>query len=182
MAVFGNPKVHLPEPLLRIELENTACWSFDWGNSEIIAIGCTNGICFWTSVTTTSTNPEFKGYIAVYDIADALSSGQNGLTGSQLHILPPWTWFWSSIEGVFPTHYVPVHQSAIRAISWIRVPTMSGTGKQTADNPTVVASGGYDGMECVTDLREGVGNVLNRTRGMNLFSSCIRRCWLMSLF
>lgn len=53
---------------------------------------------------------------------------------------------------------------------------MSGTGKQTADNPTVVASGGYDGMECVTDLREGVGNVLNRTRGMNLLSSCIRRC------
>ncbi len=66
---------------------------------------------------------------------------------------------------LLPTHYIPVHQSAIRAISWVRVPTISGSGEQTTDNPTVIATGGYDGMECVTDVREGMGNALNRTRG-----------------
>lgn len=31
------------EPILRIELQDTRCWTFDWANSEIVAIGCTNG-------------------------------------------------------------------------------------------------------------------------------------------
>ncbi|CCM00487.1 uncharacterized protein FIBRA_02521 [Fibroporia radiculosa] len=31
------------EPLLRIELEDTLCWAIDWANSELIAVGCTNG-------------------------------------------------------------------------------------------------------------------------------------------
>lgn len=31
------------KPLLRIELEETCCWSFDWANSEVVAVGCTNG-------------------------------------------------------------------------------------------------------------------------------------------
>ena len=35
--------VKLSEPLLRIELEETSCWSLDWANSELIAVGCTNG-------------------------------------------------------------------------------------------------------------------------------------------
>ena len=35
--------VKLPHPILRIELEETSCWSFDWANSELIAIGTTNG-------------------------------------------------------------------------------------------------------------------------------------------
>jgi transcription factor C subunit 6 len=37
--------VKLPHPILRIELEETFCWSFDWANSELIAIGTTNGRC-----------------------------------------------------------------------------------------------------------------------------------------
>ena len=35
--------VKLPQPILRIELEETSCWTFDWANSEMIAIGTTNG-------------------------------------------------------------------------------------------------------------------------------------------
>ena len=33
-------------PILRIELEETSCWSFNWPNSELIAIGTTNGTPF----------------------------------------------------------------------------------------------------------------------------------------
>ena len=36
----------MPEPLLRIELEETNCWMFDWANSELIAIGTTNGTLY----------------------------------------------------------------------------------------------------------------------------------------
>lgn len=35
--------VKIPQPLLRIELDETNCWTFDWANSELIAIGTTNG-------------------------------------------------------------------------------------------------------------------------------------------
>lgn len=35
--------VRLPEPVLRIEHEGTSCWSLDWANSEVIAVGFTNG-------------------------------------------------------------------------------------------------------------------------------------------
>lgn len=31
------------EPIIRIELQDSSCWAFDWANSEVIAIGCTNG-------------------------------------------------------------------------------------------------------------------------------------------
>ncbi|KAG6809966.1 hypothetical protein H0H92_013879 [Tricholoma furcatifolium] len=107
--------VKLPEPLVRIELEETSCWTCDWANSEQVAIGTTNDSAL---------------------IADIL-----------------------------PTHYITVHQSAIRAIAWIRAPaaTASGTPRTDSD-PTVIASGGYDGMECMTDIREGHGSVMNRTR------------------
>ena len=37
--------------------------------------------------------------------------------------------------------------------------------EETVDDPTVIVSGGYDGVECVTDNRDMCGNVMNRTRG-----------------
>lgn len=47
---LGNPKrctevlvVRLAEPLLRIEMEETCCWSIDWANSDVVGIGMTNG-------------------------------------------------------------------------------------------------------------------------------------------
>ena len=33
------------------------------------------------------------------------------------------------------------------------------------EDPTVIASGGYDGVECLLDIREGRGAIMNRTRG-----------------
>lgn len=35
--------VRLPRPILRIDIEATSCWSLDWANSALIAIGTTNG-------------------------------------------------------------------------------------------------------------------------------------------
>lgn len=52
-----------------------------------------------------------------------------------------------------------MHQSAIRTLTWVRVPDRHGNG------PTVIASGGYDGLQCLTDIRELGGHVFNRTRG-----------------
>ncbi|CDO73671.1 hypothetical protein BN946_scf185014.g141 [Trametes cinnabarina] len=121
--------VKLSEPLLRIELEETSCWSFDWANSEIVAIGCTNGS------------------IAVYNVGDAFAGKAAG-----------------DNQPLFPTHYFMAHQSAIRSLAWIRAPAISASGELTSDNPTVIASGGYDGVECVTDIRDISPNVINRTR------------------
>ncbi|KAG5644404.1 hypothetical protein DXG03_008571 [Asterophora parasitica] len=116
-----------------IELEETNCWTFDWGNSELLAIGTTNGI------------------IAVYDLGPCLKA-----IDSPNHPL---------INDLLPTHYLTVHQSAIRALAWIRAPPATSTGTpRTNGDPTVITSGGYDGMECMTDIREGHGSVMNRTR------------------
>ncbi|EIN07154.1 hypothetical protein PUNSTDRAFT_104680 [Punctularia strigosozonata HHB-11173 SS5] len=110
-------------PILRIEHEETSCWALDWANSQRIAVGCTNG------------------FIAVYDIAEALRSG--------------------SSEELLPSTYLSVHQSAIRAICWLRAPP---SASRLNEDPTIVASGGYDGVECLTDIRDPYGNVMNRTR------------------
>ncbi|KAK0496724.1 hypothetical protein EDD18DRAFT_1309270 [Armillaria luteobubalina] len=125
--------VRIPQPVLRIELAETACWTFDWANSEVIAIGTANGI------------------IAVYNIGVALKSMDDP------NRVP--------ITDLLPTHYISVHQSAIRALAWIRAPPCAPSGTPCIDqDPTVIASGGYDGMECMTDIRDGRGSVMNRTR------------------
>jgi len=67
-------------------------------------------------------------------------------------------------EEVLPTHYFSIHQSAIRSLAWVRAPGASNEGDHASDDPTVIASGGYDGVECLTDIRDPVGYVLNRTR------------------
>ncbi|KAI0748428.1 hypothetical protein C8Q80DRAFT_1171827 [Daedaleopsis nitida] len=128
-AEDGPLYVKLSPPLLRIEMEETCCWSFDWANSEVVAIGCTNGS------------------IAVYNVANALHGDRTA------HNQP-----------LLPTHYFTVHQSAIRSLAWVRAPVYSASGDETADDPTVIVSGGYDGVECVTDIRDMSGNVMNRTR------------------
>ncbi|KAF9819803.1 hypothetical protein IEO21_01894 [Rhodonia placenta] len=120
--------VSMTQPLLRIEFEETMCWGFDWANSEVIAVGCTNGS------------------IAVYDIGEVLRTGQ------------------CDARHILPTHHFTVHQSAVRVLAWARTPVSSGSGERTADNPTIIASGGYDGLECLTDIREVSGSLLNRTR------------------
>jgi transcription factor C subunit 6 len=67
--------VRIPEPLLRIELEETNCWMFDWANSELIAIGTTNGTINY--VPTKRQLIEVLGTIAVYDIGPSLKSINN---------------------------------------------------------------------------------------------------------
>ncbi|KDQ50099.1 hypothetical protein JAAARDRAFT_142476 [Jaapia argillacea MUCL 33604] len=122
--------VRVPEPLIRIELEDSACLTFDWANSEVIAVGTSNGI--------------FS--IAVYDIGEII---RNRVPSAD----------------ILPTHYLNVHQSAIRGLVWVPAPPSSATGVPlTSEDPTVLASGGYDGVECFTDIREPHPNVFNRTR------------------
>lgn len=45
LSLFAHETTRLVkvEPILRIELQDTSCWAFDWANSEVVAIGCTNG-------------------------------------------------------------------------------------------------------------------------------------------
>lgn len=126
--------VKLPDPVLRIEMAETSCWTFDWANSERVAIGTTNGV------------------IAVYDVAKAL----------QLFTEPDA----ATITNLRPSYYLTVHQAAIRALAWIQAPSYSASGEPCLDDdPTVIASGGYDGVECLLDLRDGRGAIMNRTRG-----------------
>lgn len=70
---------------------------------------------------------------------------------------------------LLPSHYQYVHQSGVRAISWIRAPPTSSSGVFRTDlDPTVIASGGHDGTECLWDIRDPGGNVMNRTRGTGI--------------
>jgi len=80
-----------------------------------------------------------------------------------------------TVTDIIPTHYLSVHQSAIRTLAWIKVPPAAPSGKPRTDqDPTVITSGGYDGMECMTDIREGRSAAINRTRGMiRIFSNFI---------
>lgn len=50
------------DPVLRIELEETFCWSLDWANSEVIAIGCTNGVLHVNLPGTRALNLLFRFY------------------------------------------------------------------------------------------------------------------------
>ncbi|KAI6031550.1 hypothetical protein BKA83DRAFT_26764 [Pisolithus microcarpus] len=113
--------VNLPEPTLRIELENTSCWSLDWANSEVLAVGCTNGC------------------IAIYDVGNALNEG--------------------ICANILPMYYICVHQSAVRAITWIR------GDPATSEDPTVIASGGYDGAYSVSPIMLGRGHILMEPDG-----------------
>ncbi|KDQ33097.1 hypothetical protein PLEOSDRAFT_1073426 [Pleurotus ostreatus PC15] len=127
--------VKLSEPILRIELPDACCWSFDWANSEVVAIGTTNGS------------------IAIYNLATHLKT---------LASETP-----AAITDIMPTHFITVHQSAIRALAWVRAPPASPTGEIRNDlDPTIIASGGYDGTQCLTDIRQATGYTINRTRGL----------------
>ncbi|KAF8584107.1 hypothetical protein K439DRAFT_1346874 [Ramaria rubella] len=116
-------------PRLRVELEDTMCWTLDWANSDLVAVGCTNGS------------------IAIFRVKEALENPADQI--------------------LRPSHYFPVHQSAIRTLSWARAPPTSAAGILRLDrDPTVLISGGYDGAEMVSDIRDLRGNIMNRTRGM----------------
>ncbi len=91
------------------------------------------------------------------------------------NVSTPHKWIWidslRSTAAVLPTHYFSAHQSAIRALSWIRAPTFSGDAEVTTDDPTVIVSGGYDGSLAVRDLREPTCNEIYRTRGSSILDN-----------
>ncbi|KAH6903104.1 hypothetical protein BKA70DRAFT_1228242 [Coprinopsis sp. MPI-PUGE-AT-0042] len=140
------------DPLLRVELPEAACWSFDWANSQRVAIGTTNGWSELNPPRAVLTNP--LGAIVVYDIGRDLSTWNDPNA--------------ATITNIRPTHYFTIHQSAVRALAWIQAPPFYASGEQNLhEDPTVIASGGYDGVECLTDVREGRGSIMNRTRVIN---------------
>ncbi|PPQ65649.1 hypothetical protein CVT24_011803 [Panaeolus cyanescens] len=141
------------QPILRIELEETSCWTFDWANSEVIAIGTTNGIISVFNLGSYLKNIVSAGNISSPIFCPLLTFPENCLLD-----VP-------TITNVLPTHYLSVHQSAIRALAWVKAPPALPSGLPSVGrSPTVIASGGYDGMECMTDIRSGHGSVMNRTR------------------
>lgn len=76
---------------------------------------------------------------------------------------------------ITPQFYTSAHQSAVRAVAWVRVPPSSGSGSPLWDgDPTVIATGGYDGSQGYIDIRDGLMNEFNRTRGLShLFRCCL---------
>lgn len=73
------------------------------------------------------------------------------------------------VENLLPMHYIPVHQSAIRSIAWLRTPPCDSSGEyQIHEDPTFFVSAGYDGVQCITDVREGHGTAMGRTRGASI--------------
>ena len=116
-----------------------------------------------------------SGCIAVYHVGTALSSAQNSgksncpRSSTTLLNVSPDT---PTITDLLPSYYLAIHQSAIRALAWVRSPPCWPSGAPRIDkDPTVIASSGYDGMECLTDVRQGHCSVMNRTRGMPAHAS-----------
>lgn len=164
--------VYLPEPVVRIEFEETTCLSFDWANSEVVAIGTTHGKSSFFVFNFLFILNSFKGIIAVYDLGPELKAVNNpSKTIIQTLRLQPHRFILARkdhpiIANLFPTHYLSVHQSAVRALTWVRAPPANPDGVfQTDKDPTIIASGGYDGLECLTDIRDSRVAAINRTRG-----------------
>ena len=73
-----------------------------------------------------------------------------------------------TIADILPQFYTSIHQSAIRAVTWIRVPPFSSLGSPLwGEDPVIIATGGYDGAQGYTDLRDATMNEFNRTRGLS---------------
>jgi len=67
---------------------------------------------------------------------------------------------------ILPQFYTSIHQSGIRAVTWMNIPPSSPSGSPLWDeDPVIIATGGYDGAQGYTDLRDATMNEFNRTRG-----------------
>ncbi|EJT99187.1 hypothetical protein DACRYDRAFT_109912 [Dacryopinax primogenitus] len=64
-----------------------------------------------------------------------------------------------------PTHYLPMHQTCVCSVAWVRAPPQGIDGRlQLQGNPTLLASTAYDGQKVLVDIRDGVTSVLERMR------------------
>ena len=71
-----------------------------------------------------------------------------------------------AITDILPQFYTSIHQSGVRAVTWLRIPPSSSSGSLLWDeDPVIIATGGYDGAQGYIDLRDGAMNEFNRTRG-----------------
>lgn len=67
---------------------------------------------------------------------------------------------------ILPQFYTSIHQSGVRAVTWLRIPPSSSSGSLLwEEDPVIIATGGYDGAQGYIDLRDGAMNEFNRTRG-----------------
>lgn len=63
------------------------------------------------------------------------------------------------------THYVPVHQSAVLSICWVRVPLKSADGSDIlTEDPTLITTAGSDGAVKIVDTRECFPRTIVRNR------------------
>ena len=81
----------------------------------------------------------FQGYLAVYNVKQALDSGE-APSESSTYFHPPTLKRIDTCQcsDIFPTHSI-VHQSAIRALAWICVPPTDSDGSRVfnpSEDPT----------------------------------------------
>ena len=104
--------------------------------------------------------------MAVYNISNPLKEGKPPDEGRLSHSLAICTES-ETAPDILPQFYTSVHQSAVRAVTWMRIPPSSASGSLLWDeDPVVIATGGYDGAQGYIDLRDGVISEFNRTRGI----------------
>ncbi|KDQ10972.1 hypothetical protein BOTBODRAFT_115064 [Botryobasidium botryosum FD-172 SS1] len=128
--------VHFPEPLLRIEIPEAGFVCLDWGNSELVAVGCTNGLVIFYLDRT-------RLFPLIAHRADRLNCA----------ILP---------NHYISVHQSLVRSVAwVRA-----PPFDAQGLPLTECDPTTIASASYDGCLIMTDLRELGGFSLFRVRDL----------------
>lgn len=62
-------------PLLRLELPETVCCTLDWANSEVVGVGCTNGLPPYLYAFSCDRAKADLGCVAVFNVKDALAKG-----------------------------------------------------------------------------------------------------------
>ncbi|KAK8853096.1 hypothetical protein IAR55_003797 [Kwoniella newhampshirensis] len=105
--------LRLDEPLLRLEVPDASCMCFDWLTGTRIAAGLSNG------------------HVAVWDIFDALASGDS--------------------TTLLPSIYTTISGTAIRSIAAGRTPP---SDDQLGSEPIYLVTGTHDGSCILLDLRD----------------------------
>ena len=113
--------------------------------------------------------------MAIYNISNPLKDGrplgQGNLLWHPLGVVES-----EVVTDIPPQFYTSIHQSGVRAVTWLRIPPSSSSGGLLWDeDPVVIATGGYDGAQGYIDLRDGAMNEFNRTRGQCQQSDIDRR-------
>ena len=95
------------------------------------------------------------------------------------HFFLIWLRISSLFDDYWPFTYTPSQRPLIRhwlPCTWLyQAPPCLFSGDTTVDQDfTVIASGGYYGMECLADIRDGHGEVINRTQGFMSSQNMVR--------